>query len=143
VDGSATTFGTTGYTFNNVFVLYDRATDTVWYPLDDGAFDAISGELKGSQLPFLDKPPIVSLGSWRLDHPDTLVLLGDAEALAAAEEGTVKRSPAVEGYLPRPRKKDEDKKTETEETTVDPAPSPDGPRETHESDEAGDAEQAP
>ena len=77
VDGTATTFGTTGYTFNNIFVLYDRQTETVWYPLQNGAFDAISGPRKGSRLSFLDKPPIVTLSQWCQEHPDTVVLLGD------------------------------------------------------------------
>lgn len=81
VDGTVTTFGTTGYTYQRVFVLYDRATGSVWYPLDDGAFDAISGPRRGDRLPFLGKPPIVSLGEWRKSHPETDVLLDDASRL--------------------------------------------------------------
>ncbi len=75
--GRATTFGTTGYTYNNTFVLYDRASQSLWYPMDDGAFTAISGPRKSEKLPFFDKPPIMTLGEWRKLHPDTRVLLGD------------------------------------------------------------------
>ncbi len=81
VKGKVTTFGTTGYTFNNIFVLYDRLTDTVWYPLKDGAFDAIGGERRGDQIPFLGKPPIMKLREWREANPETDVLLEDARNL--------------------------------------------------------------
>ena len=79
VDGKVTTFGTTGYTHNSIFLLYDRLSDTVWYPLDDGVFDGVGGEHLGDKIPFLEKPPIVTLGAWRKDHPDTLVLLRDGK----------------------------------------------------------------
>lgn len=81
VNGKATTFGTTGYTFNDIFVLYDRQTESIWYPLNDGVFDAISGPGRGSQIPFIDKPPIASLSEWRREHPDTEVLLDDRSRL--------------------------------------------------------------
>lgn len=75
IDGKEVTFGTTGYTMNHVFVLYDRATDSVWYPLTDGTMDAVSGPNKGKQIPFLDKPVLMQLADWKKLHPDTLVLL--------------------------------------------------------------------
>ncbi len=78
VGDQVTTFGTTGYTLNNVFLLYDRLTGTVWYPLDDGAFDGVGGKKLGAQIPFITKPPVVPLGEWIKEHPDTTVLLGDA-----------------------------------------------------------------
>ena len=78
MDGVVTTFGTTGYTHNNIFLLYDRHSDTVWYPLDDGAFDGIGGTLLGHKIPFITKPPITTLTQWRALHPETLVLLRDA-----------------------------------------------------------------
>jgi hypothetical protein len=43
IDGERVEFGTTGYTMGNVFVLYDRASDSVWYPLNDNSCDAVSG----------------------------------------------------------------------------------------------------
>lgn len=78
VNDQVTTFGTTGYTFNNIFVLYDRLTDSVWYPLKDGAFNAIGGRRHGDRIPFLEKPPILKLGDWREAHPETDVLLDDS-----------------------------------------------------------------
>lgn len=77
IDGQVTTFGTTGYTHKRMFLLYDRRTETIWYPLEDGAFDAISGLLQGKRIDFIDKPPVVTLGQWKAEHPDTLVLLGE------------------------------------------------------------------
>jgi hypothetical protein len=77
IEGSVTTFGTTGYTYNRVFALYDRATGSVWYPLEDGAFDAIGGPKRGAKIPFIEKPQIMRLGEWRQRHPDTDVLLED------------------------------------------------------------------
>ena len=77
VGGVETTFGTTGYTFDNTFVLYDRLTETVWYPLADGAFDAIGGPKRGAVIPFIEKPPIVTFGDWHSRYPQTDVLLED------------------------------------------------------------------
>ncbi len=92
-----TTFGTTGYTFNNVFLLYDRLSRTVWYPLKDGAFDGLGGPLQGKQIPFIDKPPITTLGEWRREHPETEVLL-DGRARLEASSG----EPALESREIRP-----------------------------------------
>ncbi len=78
IDGETVTFGTTGYTFNNVFVLYDRKTDAIWYPLDDGGLDAIGGNRHGDKIPFIEKPPVETLGEWLGKHPDSQVLLDDA-----------------------------------------------------------------
>ncbi len=80
IDGTVTTFGTTGYTYNNTFVLYDRLTGSVWYPMSDSGFDAIGGPALGRWIPFLAKPAVVPLSEWLKAHPETQVLLGDAEA---------------------------------------------------------------
>lgn len=81
------TFGTTGYTMNRVFVLYDRNTDSIWYPLGDRTFDAVSGARKGTQVPFLSEQDPVSLGDWLEDHPDSLVLMPPAEDTAPSNAG--------------------------------------------------------
>ncbi|MCH7720252.1 MAG: DUF3179 domain-containing protein [Planctomycetes bacterium] len=85
MDGVVTTFGTTGYTYNNIFLLYDRHSNTVWYPLDDGAFDGIGGTLLGHKIPFMAKPPIMTLAEWQRLHPETLVLLRDAPPALSEE----------------------------------------------------------
>lgn len=68
-------FGTTGYTMNNTFVLYDRDTDSVWYPLTDETMDAVAGTRKGAAIEFVAKPALVSLREWAAQHPDTQVLV--------------------------------------------------------------------
>ena len=75
IDGQKAEFGTSGYTMNNVFVLYDRLTDSVWYPLGDGTMDAVSGQRKGTSIPILAEPAPMRLGRWLKDHPDSKVLL--------------------------------------------------------------------
>ena len=88
IEGQVTTFGTTGYTRHDVFLLYDRLTGTVWYPLTNEAFDGIGGELLGSSIPILDKPPIMTLDEWRQMHPHTLVLLGDKSQVDDVDDRT-------------------------------------------------------
>jgi len=78
VDGTVTTFGTTGYTYDRVFVLYDRLTSTVWYPLDDEAFVGIGGPRRDARIPILAQPEVVTLAEWLKLHPDSEVLLEDA-----------------------------------------------------------------
>lgn len=68
-------FGTSGYTMDNVFVLYDRLTDSVWYPLGNGTMDAVAGVLKGTSIPLLAEPSPVRLEDWLKVHPDSKVLL--------------------------------------------------------------------
>jgi hypothetical protein len=75
IDGETTTFGTTGYTYNRTFLLYDRKTESMWYPLHDGQINAVSGALKDHSIAFLAKPEIMTLEEWKQLHPDTKVLL--------------------------------------------------------------------
>jgi membrane-associated protease RseP (regulator of RpoE activity) len=79
--GKAVEFGTSGYTMDHIFVLYDRETDSVWYPLGDGTFDAVAGEREGRSLDLLDEPAPVPLGEWLDDHPATAILLPTPEDL--------------------------------------------------------------
>ena len=75
IDGTTIEFGTTGYTMINTFVLYDRDTDSIWYPLTDDTMDAVAGARKGTAIEFAAKPPLVRLGDWANDHPETQVLV--------------------------------------------------------------------
>ena len=75
VDGEVLSFGTTGYTMNNTFVLYDRNTDSVWFPMTENSFDSVAGPTKGTKLPFLVEPEVMRLHAWAKLHPDTLVML--------------------------------------------------------------------
>ncbi len=85
VDGKVDLFGVSGYVYKNVFLIFDRRTESLWYPLDDEKWTAISGKRKGETLPFKDEAPVVSLGEWRKKHPETKVLLGSKKAIEDAE----------------------------------------------------------
>jgi predicted metalloprotease with PDZ domain len=67
----------------NIFVLYDRATDSIWYPGETETMNAVAGSRKGAQIDILDEPAPVPLGEWLSANPDSLVLLPSAEDLAA------------------------------------------------------------
>ena len=85
-DGEPEVFGVSGYTRRNTFLMFDRATESLWYPLDEGKWTAISGKRKGETIPFMDKPAPVRLGEWRKKHPETLVLLGSKARIAELEK---------------------------------------------------------
>lgn len=94
IEGQTVSFGTTGYTMNNVFVLYDRSTDSVWYPLKDDSFDAVSGPFRGRALKFIAKPAVMRLHEWAAEHPDTLVLLPMPPAIPQPERRQDPNPPA-------------------------------------------------
>ena len=82
IAGKTSTFGTTGYTRDNVFVLYDRVTDSLWHPLQDGRLDAVAGARQGEKISFLLKPDPVALKEWVAEHPKTKILLPPPEEFA-------------------------------------------------------------
>ena len=41
-DGKIDEFGVSGYVYKNVFIMFDRRTESLWYPLDDTKWTAIS-----------------------------------------------------------------------------------------------------
>lgn len=80
-EGKVDEFGVSGYVYNNVFLIFDRRTESLWYPLDDTKWTAIAGPRKGETLPFIAEPKVIPLGQWRKKHPNTKVLLGSKSAL--------------------------------------------------------------
>ena len=52
---------------DSVFVLYDRDSNTVWYPGEE-ALEGVGGERRGDSLQFLDEPAPVALGEWLAEH---------------------------------------------------------------------------
>jgi len=66
-----------------VFVLYDRASGSVWYPGGDGTLRAVGGTRLGRSLPFRDEPAPVRLEDWLALHPSSTVLLPDEDAIRA------------------------------------------------------------
>ncbi len=81
--GQVDRFGVSGYVYKDVFVIFDRKTESLWYPLDDSKWTAIAGPRKGETIPFTAEPPVVTLGEWRKKHPDTVVLLGSKSQIEA------------------------------------------------------------
>jgi len=75
--GQVDEFGVSGYVYRNVFIIFDRRTESLWYPLDNEKWTAICGPRKGETIRFIAEPPVVTLGEWRKKHPNTLVLIGD------------------------------------------------------------------
>lgn len=76
-DGQIDQFGVSGYVYKDIFIIFDRKTESLWYPFGDTKWTAVSGPRKGETMAFLAEPSIVPLGEWREKHPDTTVLLGD------------------------------------------------------------------
>ncbi|MBI2841399.1 MAG: DUF3179 domain-containing protein [Acidobacteria bacterium] len=81
--GQLDQFGVSGYVYRNVFLIFDRRTESLWYPLDGSGWTAVSGPRKGETISFIQEPGVVTLGEWRRAHPDTRVLLGDKRAYGA------------------------------------------------------------
>ena len=81
-EGELDEFGVSGFVYKNVFLIFDRKTDSLWYPLDDNKWTAISGPRKGETLDFIEKPAPMPLREWREKHPDTVVLLGSKARIA-------------------------------------------------------------
>ena len=76
INGEITTFGTTGYTYDFTFLLYDRRTESVWYPYRSGEMNALSGRYAGSALPCLAEPDQMTLAEWRRKHANSTVAVG-------------------------------------------------------------------
>lgn len=64
---------------DHIFVLYDRATRSVWYPGENQDLLAVGGIRKGTSLPFLDEPAPIRLDAWLEQHPDSTILLPTEE----------------------------------------------------------------
>lgn len=85
--GETDEFGVSGYVYKNVFLIFDRKTESLWYPLDHTKWTAISGPRKGETLPFVSEPDLIPLGVWRKQHPDTVVLLGSRKDVEKRTRG--------------------------------------------------------
>lgn len=70
VDGRTLSFGHTGWLWRNAYLLYDRATDSIWHHYWGVA---MSGPLRGARMPRIPSR-YVAFGAWRAEHPGTLVL---------------------------------------------------------------------
>ncbi|MCP4247488.1 MAG: DUF3179 domain-containing protein [bacterium] len=86
IEGQVDEFGVSGYVHKNVFLIFDRRTESLWYPLDDEKWTAISGPRQGETIPFIEEP-VLSLGEWRAKHPNTEVLLASKSAPTEKAKG--------------------------------------------------------
>jgi hypothetical protein len=59
---------------NRTFVLFDRETESVWFPGKGGALNAVSGPRKGDSLPPVAYSEITTLGPWLKKHPESKIL---------------------------------------------------------------------
>lgn len=68
-------FGTSGYTMKRTFVLFDRESDSIWYPGPNGTLEAVAGPRQGDTVSSVVESPIVTLGTWLDEHPESTILL--------------------------------------------------------------------
>ena len=77
VDGRILTFAASGWTYENIFVLWDHETGSLWYPdVFSGATNrllCIGGEHRGRRLPPFPAE-IVRWNVWVDSHSDTRIL---------------------------------------------------------------------
>lgn len=76
VDGRALTFVASGWTYHNgdhhTFVLYDRQTDSLWFPFSgDAYFTAVAGPLEGNRLNEIEPMERTRFSDWHEKHPKT------------------------------------------------------------------------
>ena len=72
IDGRKLTIAPSGWTYDNTFVLYDKETNTLWYPYEDG-LKGIQGHYFERWLPELNSED-TEWDEWRDDHPDSRIL---------------------------------------------------------------------
>ncbi len=77
IDGHPFIFGNAGTLFMNAMTWWDHETRSIW---SQPWGRAIQGEFKGVEL-FLLPSQLTTWGSWRAEHPDTLVMMNDVNKL--------------------------------------------------------------
>ena len=83
--GDVDQFGVSGYVYKDTFLIFDRKTQSLWYPFEGTKWTAVSGPRKGETIPFIEEPDVVPLGEWRKQHPNTTVLLGSKREIERGE----------------------------------------------------------
>jgi hypothetical protein len=71
-------FGATGLIFQSINVIFDAATETLWWPL---RHQPIAGELVGQETQAPVRTWLTTWRAWKQLHPDTTVLAGTEEGL--------------------------------------------------------------
>jgi hypothetical protein len=91
LDGEVLEFGHEGVLYRNSFIMYDKGTESLWVHVTG---EALQGPLKGKTLRFLPSA-IVPWSFWRLEHPETTVLLGE---MVEGMMGAFNLKQRLEGY---------------------------------------------
>ena len=72
VNGQTLTLAPSGWTYKNTFVLYDKETESLWYPYKKGLM-GIQGEYFEQWLPKLESEDM-KWKKWKKRHPDSKIL---------------------------------------------------------------------
>ncbi|MBW1693011.1 MAG: DUF3179 domain-containing protein [Deltaproteobacteria bacterium] len=72
IDGQLLTLAPSGWTYNNTFVLYDKETETLWYPYKKGLM-GIQGQYFKRWLQKVSSKD-TNWKDWKKKHPDSLIL---------------------------------------------------------------------
>jgi hypothetical protein len=72
IDGNTLTLVPSGWTYDNTFVLYDRETETLWYPYAKG-LKGIQGRYLNRWLPAVPSKD-TTWGDWFRSSPDSKIL---------------------------------------------------------------------
>lgn len=72
IDGRVLTLAASGWTYGQTFVLTDRETQSLWFPVSEG-LKGIQGELFRRVLPPLESSR-TTWGEWVETHPDSRIL---------------------------------------------------------------------
>ncbi|MBC8392269.1 MAG: DUF3179 domain-containing protein [Deltaproteobacteria bacterium] len=72
IDGQTLTLAPSGWTYKNTFVLYDKETNTMWYPYRKGLM-GIQGKYFKRWLPKIESED-TRWEKWRRKHPNSKVL---------------------------------------------------------------------
>ena len=71
LDDKILTLAASGWTYNRTFVLYDKETESLWYPLPGTqGLTGVAGPLQDRFLPAL-RSTRSAWREWYQDHPDT------------------------------------------------------------------------
>jgi len=72
IEGRTLTIAPSGWTYDDVFVLYDRETGTLWYPYHKGLM-GIQGPLYKRWLPEMPSSD-TQWKAWQRKHPESKIL---------------------------------------------------------------------
>ena len=72
IDGRVLTLAPSGWTYKSTFVLYDKETETLWYPYEEGLM-GIQGRYFQRWLPEIQSQT-TQWKSWTQQYPQTEVL---------------------------------------------------------------------